>query len=439
MPPIVLLGEAPPGEQRAELTNTLYLGAALQISAVLLGQWPRGETRTVRADGHTGDAEERLAVLDVPTTVQLLQVLREAHTGEPTVTGPVETVPNALATGTAPAEPDTDRGPATTPEPAEPTQTSAPEEAAEPARAPAEPPAAVDNRPADNAPAADPPATTSGRRDAPTPKRKPARTRIRVQLLGGVAIFDRDGAPTAELRMHARQLLVYLVVHRNGANLKDIMEVIWPNATLRRASERLQTEVGDLRARIRQAAGDDQIQPVINTGGRYHLNPDLLDIDVWRLVDALRQAGAATDPTIRITALQQAVDADTGDLSAGFDYDWIDRPREQLRRQGFRARLHLADLLAGTDPRQAADLAKAAATLEPYNEEVARQAMRVLARAGDAAGVRAQLQRLRDALTETDVEPSGETIALAAQLQREITGRWPAGDHPTDDPPDATQ
>ncbi|BCB89332.1 hypothetical protein [Phytohabitans suffuscus] len=110
---------------------------------------------------------------------------------------------------------------------------------------------------------------------------------------------------------------------------------------------------------------------MINTGGRYHLNPDLLDIDVWRLVDALRQAGAATDPTARINALQQVVDADTGDLSAGFDYDWIDRPREQLRRQGFRARLHLADLLAGTDPRQAADLAKAAATLEPYNRGVA--------------------------------------------------------------------
>jgi hypothetical protein len=62
--------------------------------------------------------------------------------------------------------------------------------------------------------------------------------------------------------------------------------------------------------------------------------------------------------------------------------------------------------------------------------------MRGLARAGDAAGVRAQLQRLRDALPEIDEEPSAETIALAAQLQRELTGpgRRPVDDPATDEP-----
>jgi hypothetical protein len=43
--------------------------------------------------------------------------------------------------------------------------------------------------------------------------------------------------------------------------------------------------------------------------------------------------------------------------------------------------------------------------------------MRVLARIGDTAGVRAQLQRLSRALDELDEEPSDETLQLASRLQ----------------------
>src|SRR5438034_10239133 len=120
-------------------------------------------------------------------------------------------------------------------------------------------------------------------------------------------------------------------------------------------------------------------------------------------------------------ALQAAVDAHTGALADEQDYDWIEQPREQLRRHGIRARLHLADLTAGTNPRQAADLTQAAAALDPYNEDLARQAMRALAHIGDAAAIHAQLQRLRTALDDIEEEPSSETIALAAQLHREVT------------------
>jgi len=50
----------------------------------------------------------------------------------------------------------------------------------------------------------------------------------------------------------------------------------------------------------------------------------------------------------------------------------------------------------------------------------------------DAAGIRARLQRLHDALDEIDEEPSDETLTLATQLQRQISTstdpRW--GDRP---------
>lgn len=182
---------------------------------------------------------------------------------------------------------------------------------------------------------------------------------------------------------------------------------------------------------------------MINTGGRYVLNRDVVDIDLWRMSDALRRAGAATDPATRRAALRDAIAVHTGGLADGHDYDWIEQTREQVRRQGVRARLHLADLIAEQEPAEAAALAQAAADLDGYNEDAARHAMRTLARIGDAAGVRRRLQRLRDSLDEIDEEPSGETIALAAQLQRQIVdgtvpprGQKPdSGNHSDSGPP----
>jgi DNA-binding SARP family transcriptional activator len=161
--------------------------------------------------------------------------------------------------------------------------------------------------------------------------------------------------------------------------------------------------------------------------------PPLLDIDVWVLLDSLRQASAATDPAARVAALRRAVDAHTGLLADGYDYDWIEQSREYIHRCGIRARLQLAELIAEADPRQATDLTRAAADLNPSNEDLARRAMRALARIGDVAGIRAQLQRLRDALDDIDEEPSAESIALAAELLRTIGN---AGGSQGDDPPD---
>jgi hypothetical protein len=59
--------------------------------------------------------------------------------------------------------------------------------------------------------------------------------------------------------------------------------------------------------------------------------------------------------------------------------------------------------------------------------------LKALAGIGDADAIRAQLHQLRIALDEIDEEPSAETIALAAQLQRDLHHRTP-GDDPNGQP-----
>jgi two-component SAPR family response regulator len=205
-------------------------------------------------------------------------------------------------------------------------------------------------------------------------------------------------------------------VHREGADLPDIMEAMWPTATLRRAAQRLSTETADLRRRIRHAADDPSIQPVVNTGGRYHLDPALLDIDLWQFTDALHRARTA-DANDHAALLRHAIALHTGTLAQGYDYEWIEPVREHLRRCAIRARLDLAKLLADHDPASAADLIQAAAALDPINENLTRRALRALAETGNTAGMAAVLQQLREALDDIEEEPSEETLALARQLQ----------------------
>jgi DNA-binding SARP family transcriptional activator/nucleoid-associated protein YgaU len=408
MPPVVLLTHTPPEHLRAKMIGLIHLGAAVDIHAVLLGEWPPGITVELAVEGTTtlGARAHRVATLDRPAAVELLQVLSEAHTGEPVRQPPTGT------TGTT--ESDDAEGTAAAPNGAQLNSTSTAEGAADDVSD------AADLRPTRGKPpesegaAVDVVAATDA--DPPYTDRS-QHPQVAIRVLGRVAVLDEQGKTVSGLRQHAGGLLAYLVIHRAGADKDDIMEALWPEASLRRAAERLSTEVGNLRRCIRQAAMDQDAQPVINTGGRYHLNPSLVDVDVWNFQDALHQATSVTDPALRQAALRAAVFAHTGPVADGRDYHWLEPAREQVRRNGIRARLHLADLISAEDPHQAADLTKAAAGLDPTNEELARLAMGAHARAGDALAVAARLRHLRSALREIDEDPSPETLTLAAQLQ----------------------
>ncbi|HEV7899831.1 MAG TPA: BTAD domain-containing putative transcriptional regulator [Planosporangium sp.] len=376
VPLALLIAEVPDPPLRARLCTALHLGRPLAVAAVLLGGWPRGETTRVDTDGTT-DAQ-RLAVLDVATASDLLHVLREAHTGQRVSYGP--------------ADPTQPPAPKPQPQPAEPggrvsTEVSSPPTGASSGAA-----------------------TQPGRADD-------GRVRAPAQVLGPPVLYRLDGTPIDGLREVALELLVYLAVHRDGASLEDIKEAIYGDATRERAKQRLQTDVGNLRNRIRHilAIRPEDGDPVINTGGHYHLNPDLIQIDWWAVQDALATTAAA-DPGQREHGLRRAVDAFHGALAEGTEYEWVLQDQEHVRRQGVVIHTHLAALLADTDPAQAGELLDAACTLDPFNEDLTQAAMRAHARTGNADAIRHRLGALKTALDELDEEPDEATLELANDL-----------------------
>ena len=396
LPQLLLLCDVPEPRQQQRLANAIHLGEKVEIGAALIGAWTHGVTLTVATDGAaTGDdSTTRVTVLDTDAATTVLTMLAEAHGDSPTVADP----------DIRPLPPTAARQPVTAPPARIPAQRGAP--------------------------------TTAQHVDADQSER------VHVRVLGDPVILGPDGQPMRGLRGKAVELLVYLAVHRNGAALSDIMEAQWPEATWRRASERLSTCVANLRGVLRAAhpaaaadsddsdgaeTRDDKSKtaarkpdPIPNTGSHYHLDPAFVQVDWWTVLDEYAQVATADNDDARLHHLMAAVAAVTGPLANGQDYDWVDTDREHVRRRLIKLHAHAAELLADDDPHQARTLYDSACLLDPLSDELTRRAMQAAAAVGDADGVRHRLNALRQALEDNSLDIDDTTEQLAIDLLRQL-------------------
>jgi DNA-binding SARP family transcriptional activator len=425
LPPVLLLADTGNRHERTRIAALLAQGQRLDIHGVLLGDWPDGDTIAVAADGTTtpggGEARHgthpadlgRLAVLEPAETVDLLAALAEAHTGTPPAPAPVE----QTSTPTGPVQ-----GPQPSARPVAPTEaadavpaaTDAPngrDSAAQGGTAPTPP---QPTRPVDVQPE---PSSSAGRTPAePGDAGEPARGPIALTVLGPPTIGNLQGQPP---RKKSVEILVYLAVHDGTATAEAIIDDTLADAQANRAAAHLYTAISDLRTVMRHTAGAATY--ITHPAGRYTLSPDTIDVDLWRMRAAIRDANRATDTPTRIAALRRAVDAYTGPLAGTADYEWIDPYREAVLQQALDAHLALADAL--TDPAEQIPVLDKAIGHSPYSEELYRRAMRARAALGHLDAVRTLRRTLTRALAEIDAEPSDDSIALADQLAATLQAR----------------
>jgi two-component SAPR family response regulator len=246
-----------------------------------------------------------------------------------------------------------------------------------------------------------------------------------VKVLGTPAVLDRAGRPAPRLRTAARELMVYLVMHRDGAAIDDILEAIYPDATVTRAAERLSTDVANLRRVIRTVAGPtadgSRLEPVVNSGGHYRFNADVVDADWWTIVDEYAQVAAAPDEQHRLKHLRAALAEISGPLAQGCMYEWSTTDEERVRRCVLTIYAQAAAMYADTDPHQARTLLDAACAVDPLSEDLAIRAMRAAAAQGDADAVGYRLAILTRDLHQAGLELSEETSRIAQQLLTDLT------------------
>jgi DNA-binding SARP family transcriptional activator len=267
----------------------------------------------------------------------------------------------------------------------------------------------------------------------PAPMVEPSteRTPLALSVLGPVQLRYRrpttgnqpteaDGPPTEEvlavpgISRPARELLAYLAAHPGGATRDAIIEALWPNSAADRPDTAFHTTISRLRKRLRDATGTDTTGDVITTSdGRWHLNRTHVTVDYWTFLETHPRN---PDPTLRRHDHHIAVQLYQGPFAADFTGEWTHTIREATRRRYLEAINDLTETEITTNPELALDLLERARNLEPLNEAIYRNIMRIHLKAHRHDDARGVYQLLRTHLATIDVTPEPETQELAATL-----------------------
>ncbi|MBI0379976.1 bacterial transcriptional activator domain-containing protein, partial [Streptomyces albiflaviniger] len=104
--------------------------------------------------------------------------------------------------------------------------------------------------------------------------------------------------------------------------------------------------------------------------------------------------------------------------------EWVEAPREALRRDVLDAFGALAHALDDTDPEQALVLLERARAFDRYNETLYQDIARLQAHLGQRDAVARTLALLTKTLAELDERPSQETVSLCEFLQRSPSAHY---------------
>jgi DNA-binding SARP family transcriptional activator len=250
---------------------------------------------------------------------------------------------------------------------------------------------------------------------------------LAVTMLGGQRMYQQDGGqrrPVQTLAPRQWEVLAFLTLHRHGARRDALATAIWPDARSDRPFNALHASMSQLRRALTAAIGGAGGDVVIHRSGTYHLNPQLVSVDLWQLRDALH--AAARDPDDgrrRLAALRRVADLYTGDLADGLTADWVAPPREALRREVLDALTALGQATGHDDPERALALLEQIRVLDRYNEAVYRDIIRLHASLRRHAAIPRTLALLTTTLAEIGQQPSRETTALVEFLQRQGQSR----------------
>ena len=246
----------------------------------------------------------------------------------------------------------------------------------------------------------------------------------RLQLLGPVAVLNPQGeAPKNLQQWNSQQLraieLVAFVATHPDARTEQVHEALWPgNDPAVGTSSRNRLTTAARRWLGKDAAGHNYLVPA--AGGVYSLTESFTsDWDDWRALVGANATAATTENLVRALSLVK------GQPISGVKekyYVWSEKLRQDMIAEIGDAAHELATrALRDGNTRNARMAAAIGRMVDPINEVFWRDALRAEHMAGDISGVERLVAQLSHALTQIDpdyAEPEQETEELITQLRR---------------------
>jgi LuxR family maltose regulon positive regulatory protein len=258
----------------------------------------------------------------------------------------------------------------------------------------------------------------------PTKKRKTARitiadsSAIEVRTLGRFAVSIRGEEITQErwVSTKARDLLAYFITFRGEHIPADrAFDSIWSEKPGRGL-----TAFHTALSRLRSALRTDEKSPrlILVEAGEYRIDSARFKIDIDEFDSALAKARAIENHETKSALYEQALQLYGGEYLQNFYYDWLMPERQRAAQTYIGALEALADIHhTGRRYTHALELLQRALRIDPLQEDLHCQAMRVYASLGDRAGLMRQYQDLKEILLqEIGFEPLPATVRLYERL-----------------------
>lgn len=244
------------------------------------------------------------------------------------------------------------------------------------------------------------------------------RDTLQLRVFGPVtASWGQTTDITGDLKPRQRELLAYLALHPDGVLRDTLIADLWHHSPPSRPTNALNTTLSRLRRALSDAT-DGALVDIIDTSNQHlRLLPETVDVDYWHFSRAEETLRTTHDNNDRLAALEEIVRA-YAEIGVGIDGEWITTPRFAAQRTAINAISELARHHITTDAQRTLDLLETGTRIDPYNEHLYRDIMRVQARIGMHDGIQATLELLKTRLRELNLAPESDTIDLANALRR---------------------
>ncbi len=240
---------------------------------------------------------------------------------------------------------------------------------------------------------------------------------FRIQMFGPFRVFheDEELEATRWRTVKSRELLAYLAHHDKPVSTAQILEDLWPNFDLDKASTIFHTTLYYLRRHL-QRFTDKEI--IIHGSKRYQLRPGSILIDRRQFEETAQSALKKPMTGVLANELETAVRLYRGDYLEDLDYQWVIPVREELKNINSELKRELAVYyLQNSMYSRAVIHLRQLMKLKPYSEEVLRLLLTTLARMGDLSAIKEYYAVFTQTIAEElGLRPSSEMAAFYKEL-----------------------
>ncbi|MEV5542039.1 LysM peptidoglycan-binding domain-containing protein [Saccharopolyspora shandongensis] len=222
---------------------------------------------------------------------------------------------------------------------------------------------------------------------------------------------------TPALAPKHKALLVFLALHPNGTTRASVREALWPDSCGHRPYNAFYASLSQIRKALSEASEDHAADVIVQHEETVALNTDRVDVDYWQLRHAEHDRNIATTAEQRMEAWSRIAATYRGELADGMSALWLDGPREDAHRTVLDALAGMAAHYRGHDPHRRLQLLEHARLLNPENEAIYRDIMRVQAELGLTDAISRTVHLLATNLAEIGERPNPSTLTLARTLQ----------------------